>query len=213
MTIDNALNSLRSFFDEKAKTHGAVFQSVDWNSLERQEVVFKQLLNIWINEEESASVLDFGCGYGALLDFMKSENYKLSEYVGYDFSKNMIDNAKQTHSLQQGVIFTSKLDELPQSDYVIAGGILGMKKEANEEEWTKYCLKTLNQMWMLSKKGMVFNSLTIYSDREKMRPDLYYADPCFLFDYCKKNFSRNVSLLHDYNLYEFTILVRRWAVQ
>jgi SAM-dependent methyltransferase len=209
MTVENALNSLRSFFDEKAKTHGAVFQSVDWNSLERQEIVFKQLLNIWTDKQTSASVLDFGCGYGALLDFLKSNNYKFSKYVGYDFSKLMIDNAIQTHEIQKDIIFSGRLNELQQADYVIAGGILGMKREAKNDEWIEYCLSTLNQLWSLSKKGMAFNSLTIYSDREKMRPDLYYADPCFLFDYCKKNFSRNVSLLHDYNLYEFTILVRR----
>jgi hypothetical protein len=42
-----------------------------------------------------------------------------------------------------------------------------------------------------------------------MRPDLYYADPLFLFDYCKTKFSTLVSLIHDYPLYEFTILVRK----
>ena len=43
---------------------------------------------------------------------------------------------------------------------------------------------------------------------ERMRPDLYYADPCRLFDHCKRRYSRHVALLHDYGLYEFTILVR-----
>ncbi|HAW53355.1 MAG TPA: SAM-dependent methyltransferase, partial [Flavobacteriales bacterium] len=47
------------------------------------------------------------------------------------------------------------------------------------------------------------------SDPDRKRPDLYYGDPCFFFDYCKRNFSRNVALLHDYNLYDFTILVRK----
>ena len=41
-----------------------------------------------------------------------------------------------------------------------------------------------------------------------MRPDLFYADPCWLFDQCKRRHSRDVALLHDYGLYEFTILVR-----
>jgi len=42
-----------------------------------------------------------------------------------------------------------------------------------------------------------------------MRPDLYYADPLFLFDFCKQNFSKNVALLHDYRLYDFTLIVRK----
>jgi hypothetical protein len=42
-----------------------------------------------------------------------------------------------------------------------------------------------------------------------MRDDLYYADPLFLFDYCKRNFAKNVALLHDYRIYDFTIIVRK----
>ena len=38
---------------------------------------------------------------------------------------------------------------------------------------------------------------------------LYYADPGRLFDLCKRRYSRNIALLHDYGLYEFTILVRK----
>jgi hypothetical protein len=51
--------------------------------------------------------------------------------------------------------------------------------------------------------------LTKYSDKEYMKEYLYYADPLYLFDYCKKHFSKNVALLHDYNLYEFSIIVRK----
>jgi len=42
-----------------------------------------------------------------------------------------------------------------------------------------------------------------------MRDDLYYADPCLLFTYCKTRYSRNVALLHDYGLHEFTLFVRK----
>ena len=64
MSIDEELIKVKSFFDEKAKTHGPVFQSGDWNSLERQNIMFQQLLKIWSNSVLSASIIDFGCGYG-----------------------------------------------------------------------------------------------------------------------------------------------------
>ena len=60
-----------------------------------------------------------------------------------------------------------------------------------------------------SSRGFSFNCLTKYSDAEKMMDNLFYADPCDLFDYCKWNFSKQVALLHDYGLYEFTIIVRK----
>ena len=44
---------------------------------------------------------------------------------------------------------------------------------------------------------------------ERMRDDLHYGDPCSLFDHCKRAFSKQVALLHDYGLYEFTIRVRK----
>ena len=37
-----------------------------------------------------------------------------------------------------------------------------------------------------------------------MRADLYYADPRAFFDLCKRHYSKQVALLHDYGLYEFT---------
>jgi hypothetical protein len=42
-----------------------------------------------------------------------------------------------------------------------------------------------------------------------MKPELYYADPLFMFDHCKKKFSKNVALLHDYEEFDFTIIVRK----
>ena len=44
---------------------------------------------------------------------------------------------------------------------------------------------------------------------ERHQADLFYADPLHLFDRCKRTYSRFVTLLHDYPLYEFTIIVRR----
>jgi hypothetical protein len=83
-----------------------------------------------------------------------------------------------------------------------------MKLTAVDQEWQEYVVRTLHELARLSIRGFAFNSLTSYSDPPRMRPDLYYPDPCFYFDYCKRHFSRNVALLHDYDLYEFTILVR-----
>ena len=60
-----------------------------------------------------------------------------------------------------------------------------------------------------SRLGFAFNSLSSYSDPAKMRDYLYYADPCSLFYVFKRRYSNLVALLHDYGLYEFTIIVRK----
>jgi hypothetical protein len=94
-------------------------------------------------------------------------------------------------------------------DYVISSGIFNVKLALNSDDWINYIINTLHDFDSLSHKGFAFNALTSYSDVEYMRENLYYTDPLFIFDYCKRNFSHSVSLLHDYGLYEFTIIVKK----
>ena len=72
-----------------------------------------------------------------------------------------------------------------------------------------YLPATLDELDRTSRRGFAFNCLTAYSDRERMQSHLHYADPLALFDRCKRRYARNVALLHDYGLYEFTLLVRK----
>ena len=72
-------------------------------------------------------------------------------------------------------------------------------------------LETLARMNELCTRAFAFNMITNYSDADRMaqRPDLYFGDPLFFFDFCKRHLSPNVALLHDYGIYDFTILVRK----
>jgi hypothetical protein len=119
----------------------------------------------------------------------------------------MVAAAQAHYGRREGCRFTSDESLLTPADYSVASGIFSVSLDIDKEQWRAYLVDTIEQMWELSTAGMSFNCLTTYSDY--MRPDLYYADPCFVFDYCKKHFSKHVALLHDYELYEFTILVRR----
>jgi hypothetical protein len=100
-------------------------------------------------------------------------------------------------------------NEIPEVDYSIVSGTFNIKLDVSTENWTDYVIQALNSMNRISHKGLAFNMLTKYSDLEYMRSNLYYADPCFFFDYCKRNFAKDVALLHDYGLYDFTIHVRK----
>ena len=84
-----------------------------------------------------------------------------------------------------------------------------MKLGTDPAAWEAYVFETLRWLWARSRRGLAFNLLTAYSDTDRMRDYLYYPEPVKVFDFCMSNLSRNVALLHDYPLYEFTILVRR----
>lgn len=198
-------SEVSSYYSKKIIEHGPVPAGVDWNSEGSQQLRFEQLLKIVGSESDAFSLLDFGCGYGSLLNYMKGK-YKSFTYQGYDISIPMIEEAKK--SLGENNWHTSVETLTPQT-YVVASGIFNVRQEVDDNEWCQYIADTLNQLNRLAIKGFAFNMLTSYSDKEKMRDYLFYADPGEWFRFCKLNFSRNVALLHDYDLYEYTILVRK----
>ena len=208
MSFEKNLENIRTYFDNKIKTHGTTPQGVDWNSVEAHHIRFDQLAKI-IETREGFSLLDFGSGYGAFADYLLARGYQFTLYVGFDILDSMVQKGGELHAGMPEVTFTTKGDSLPEVDYSIACGVFNIKLDATYQEWTDFVVRSLSQMNQISRKGFSANFLTKYSDLDRMRPDLYYADPCYLFDYCKNHFSKNVALLHDYKLYDFTILVRK----
>ena len=207
MTESSDLDKIKTYFTDKLNEHGATHKSVDYNSTESQEARFFQLLKV-IDASRRYSLLDFGSGYGGMYDYLVRLEHDV-HYLGYDIAEPMIVKGRELHPNNPDCWFTSKIEEAPVLDYAVVSGTFNMKLDADFDSWTQIVVKALNQMNAHASKGIAFNMLTKYSDADRMRPDLYYADPCFFFDYCKRNFSRNVALLHDYNLYDFTILVRK----
>jgi SAM-dependent methyltransferase len=207
MTIEQKLEVIAEFFREKVEQHGATPAGVDLNSTSAQETRFAQLVKL-VDSRDHYSLIDYGCGYGALIDYLDSLGHSF-DYAGYDITPAMIDKARELYGNRQGCRFVSDETLLAPVDYVVESGIFNMKLQTGDDDWTGYVVRTLDRMNALALKGFAFNLLTGYSDADRMRPDLYYADPCFFFDLCKKKYAKNVALLHDYGLYDFTILVRK----
>jgi len=207
MSESSDLDKVKNYFTEKLNEHSATHRGVDWPSVESQEIRFAQLLHV-IDTSKKYSLLDFGSGYGGMYDYLIRLGHDL-HYVGYDIAESMVARGRELHPDNSDCWFTSNIEELPMVDYAVVSGTFNMKLDADFEAWTQIVINALNRLNAYSTKGMAFNMLTKYSDADRMRPDLYYGDPCFFFDYCKRNFSRNVALLHDYNIYDFTILVRK----
>ena len=200
-------HKVQEYYDEKLRAHGATARGVDWKSPESQELRFAQLVKL-IDATSRFSINDYGCGYGALVDFLARSGYDFL-YTGFDISTEMIAQAEALHAHTDEIRFISGRDQLAPADYTVASGIFNVKLNTGDDAWKQYILEILDTMNSLSRRGFAFNALTKYSDAEFMRSSLYYADPLFFFDYCKTKYSKFVTLLHDYPLYEFTILVRK----
>ncbi len=207
--MNSPLDSTRAYYEGRFRAHGATPGGVDWGRPEAQRVRFDQLLKLLPGQRGSPplpSVNDLGCGYGALLEHLQAEGLEV-DYLGIDLVPAMVDAARARHGTAGRFAVGSSCPR--RADYAVASGLFNVRGAVPEAQWQDFVLGVLDDLHAHSRLGFAFNGLTRYSDADRMRPDLYYADPLWLFDWCKRKYARNVALLHDYDLYDFTIIVRK----
>src|ERR1041385_1390294 len=100
---DWILQRKREYYDQQIQRHGCTALAVGWNSQESQELRFRQLLKI-TDPSTAFSIIDFGCGYGALAGYLQTEHYSF-EYCGYDISPQMISKARELHGNTDRIAF------------------------------------------------------------------------------------------------------------
>ena len=88
----NIERKVGEYYTEKIKTHGTSSQGVDWNGQESHFLRFEQLVKI-LQLDCKFSILDYGCGFGSLIQFLSTKNY-LFDYTGFDISNEMLSNGK-----------------------------------------------------------------------------------------------------------------------
>ena len=140
--------------------------------------------------------------------YLLQKNHSVVGYNGYVLSEEMLIMSKERLKDFNGdlkLINSSKIST--PADFTFVSGTFNVRFESTYEEWKQFIEGTLDMINETSGRGFSFNLLSKYVDWKE--PHLFYGDPCYWFDYCKVNFSKQVTLLHDYPLYEWTILVKK----
>lgn len=204
------LRAVDDYYSGKLSEHGCTPRGVDWKDQASQETRFEQLLRV-CGGEETGSIVEFGCGYGYLCEYLSRRGGRFA-YHGIDVSETMVAAARARYAERDGCRFTcgSQAPGDPGAfDFAVASGLFNVRLDFADDAWREHVFGVIAEMDRASRRGFAFNCLTRYSDADRMRRDLYYADPAAFFDLCMTNYSRQVALLHDYGLYEFTIIVRK----
>jgi SAM-dependent methyltransferase len=207
MPDEQILEAVEQYYSGRFAEHGATARGVDWNSAESQEIRFAQLA-LACPEDRPFTLLDYGCGYGALLPYLRERGFAV-EYTGFDLSPAMLEHARERFSGEADVRFVGPQDTLEPADVVVASGIFNVRLEVDAESWHAYVTSTVRRLSRLSRRAFAFNCLTSYSDPERMRDDLYYGDGPAFFDLARRELAPGVALLHDYGLWEWTLIVRK----
>lgn len=205
---EEALDKVSKFYSATLRTHGLVPQSVGWKDEASQLLRFQKLARVLDRTDgttQAISVNDFGCGYGAMFRYLDEiPSIQLTQYYGYDISEEMLAAAKESVSDPRAEFICAPLVTY-EADYSFVSGTFNVKLEASDEIWAEYVKEALINLAAMARRGIAFNALTTYVDWKEEH--LYYADPFFFLDFCKRYISRYVCLLHDYPLFEWTVIV------
>jgi len=206
MSQSELLNKVSAYYSDKIRTHGPTPKGADWRDEHSQHLRFARLLDVVNPEDRTGTISELGCGYGALATYLRNTD-RQNTYIGSDISADMIEAARRLHHDTPNTQF--ELGNEPHaSDYVIASGIFNVRFDIPDQEWQAYIDRTIDGMVVKARRGVAFNCLTAYSDRDRMDPRLFYASPGQMLTWCIERYGRHVALRHDYGLYEYTMIIR-----
>lgn len=202
--------NLIAHYQSLLKKYGPSAEAVQWSDTETQFKRFDILTGI---TENLGSVLDVGCGLGALYFYMRDKGYT-GKYHGIDIVPEFVNltlNAMREDDNASASIVEAG-QSLPKGyDWVILSGVFNNRVDDNR----KFMLSTIKEMFNVARKGISFNAMS--SHVEYQTKDLFHIDPTEIFDYCKSNLGGHPVLRHDYSLrpggfpFEFSVYVYKEA--
>jgi SAM-dependent methyltransferase len=206
--LSDALAGVEALYTANLAEHGVSSASVGWPDADAQRLRFDKLAYAIEVEAPAGGVTvnDWGCGYGAMFHYLDARpDVQLSAYTGYDISADML-SAARTHVDDRRARWVRGAHVTEPADFTFVSGTFNVRMAATDEAWREYVEQSLVELAAYTRRGLAFNLLTTHVDWRK--DDLFYADPAHFFAFCRQHLSRYVTLLHDYPLYEWTIVVR-----
>jgi SAM-dependent methyltransferase len=201
----NPLDRVATYFAGTIQKHGATAQGAGWRDQQSQELRFSKLIEV-TRGAKTGRIVEVGCGWGAFALWAARQGFDF-EYIGYDISPDMISAARSACENLDKASFEIGAGPFAPADWVIASGAMSVRLDIPDTEWRKQVDKTIDAMAQSARLGFAFNFLTGYSDQDRKESYLYYPYPGEMLDSVMSRHGRTAMLLHDYPLYEFTIVV------
>lgn len=191
-------------YEKRLQEFGYSPATLGWGVHGRQEVRFSVLAALALRMPKS-SVLDVGCGFCDLYDFLRNRGW-LGRYSGIDIVPGLLEVARQRHpGLDvKELDITDESFPFEQYDFVISSGSMNAAlPSGNNESHIETAMRT---MYNRSRYATCVDFLSAYVDFQK--PGAYHTDAGWALSIAKR-LTRRVLLRHDYMPFEFALFLFR----
>ena len=200
--------SLSEIYWERYKKFGSVPEGVFWLSESRQWLRFKLILDqlYKMNQSSVLDLADVGCGYGALISYLKSNKSTLGiRYTGYDVSQKLI-GVCQRQFKEDWVQFRIGTSPSILTDYCVMSGTYNLAATGDIFEWERYVWGCLQKCWENTSKAMIFNLQV--AEKAKITNDyIYYAEMALVLEKCVSLFGPTKIISHRQLPNDITFIV------
>jgi len=210
---ENQYSKIVKHYEKCFEKYGADHRGVDWPNQYDLDKRFQVMTGLILRKDTPCTLLDFGCGTGLLLDWLKkNELLHRFDYYGCDISEKFIECCKKKFPTDQ--FFQTDVLQSPEKlnnyDYIIVNGVFTMKVDLSYQAMWDFFCQSVTQLFSKANKGIAFNLMSKQVDWE--RPDLFHVGLDQLTAFLTKNLSRHFVIRNDYGLYEYTAYLYKEAV-
>ena len=187
------MRNIAEFYDNLAEQYGAHYMTSHTDSQESLDVRWKVLSEVC--DLRGKSVLDVGCGYGGLGNYLKKNRIKHSGYIGVDISEKAVEVGLKEYPKMMLLHGDILENEIGFFDVVLSQGPFYLADE-------KYAHKLIDKMWNLANEAIAFTGISTWYDRQTQNgtiiiDDYYRIDPAKMLNYLRK-YTDKIVMRHDY---------------
>ena len=186
-------------YNTRLNTYGYHPKTLGWDK-ERHFLRYHVLLDEWLYDNDS--LLDFGCGFGDLYNYIKIKKLKI-QYSGIDINDSLVKEGIRNHKgINLKTMDYLKTATAKKYEYIVASGVHNFKIDDN---WN-FIKKTFEIFNKTSLKGFAMNFISDKCDT--FTDHIYHTNPERILELAYK-YSNRVILRNDYMPFEFTIFVNK----
>jgi trans-aconitate methyltransferase len=172
-----------------------------WASDETENIRFDIFTKI--GDLNNSTILDVGCGFGDLYDFLKNKGVAFS-YEGIDVNPAMLKVARERHP---DVVFQEadfgSYDSKGKFDYIFCSGALSFKTK----DYKNFYFEHIKKMYEFSKVGVAFNMLNSKNNVTPENEETFATYEILEVQEFCKHLTEKITILEDYLPNDFTFFL------